>query len=84
VEYSSVHTSATAQPVVPRDPFDQAAVIVALDSDFLGLDDTTVLAAKEFARGRKIVDETNPTMNRLYAVEPQFPSRAALRITGTA
>jgi molybdopterin-containing oxidoreductase family iron-sulfur binding subunit len=48
VEYSSVHTSATAQPTVPRVAFDKAAVVVALDSDFLGLDDTTVLAAKSF------------------------------------
>jgi molybdopterin-containing oxidoreductase family iron-sulfur binding subunit len=72
VEYSAVQTNATAQPSVPRIAFDKAAVIVALDSDFLGLDDTTVLATKEFSRGRKIADEANPVMNRLYAVEPQF------------
>lgn len=72
VEYSAVHTSATAQPSVPRIAFDKAAVVVALDSDFLGLDDTTVLAVKEFSRGRKITDDANPVMNRLYAVEPAF------------
>ncbi|HYP09409.1 MAG TPA: TAT-variant-translocated molybdopterin oxidoreductase [Bryobacteraceae bacterium] len=72
VEYSAVQTSATAHPTVPRIAFDKAAVVVALDSDFLGLDDTSVLAVKEFSRGRKITDEANPVMNRLYAVEPQF------------
>ena len=41
VEYNAVHTSATAQPTLPRIAFDKAAVVVALDSDFLGLDDTS-------------------------------------------
>ena len=55
VEYSPIHTTATAQPVVPRIAFDKAAVVVALDSDFLGLDDTTVVAVKEFVRGGRKV-----------------------------
>ncbi|HYI96925.1 MAG TPA: TAT-variant-translocated molybdopterin oxidoreductase [Bryobacteraceae bacterium] len=72
VEYSPIHTTATAQPVAPRIAFDKAAVVVALDSDFLGLDDTTVVAVKEFVRGGRKVTDENPLMNRLYAVEPQF------------
>jgi MoCo/4Fe-4S cofactor protein with predicted Tat translocation signal len=72
VEYNPIHTTATAQPVVPRIAFDKAAVVVALDSDFLGLDDTTVLAVKEFVRGGRKVSDDNPVMNRLYSVEPQF------------
>jgi MoCo/4Fe-4S cofactor protein with predicted Tat translocation signal len=72
IEYSAVQTNTTAQPVVPRIAFDKAAVVVALDSDFLGLDCTTVLAVKEFVRARKIVNEESPTMNRLYTIEPQF------------
>ena len=47
--------------------------MVALDSDFLGLDCTTVLAVKEFVRGRKIVNEEAPVMNRLYTIEPHSP-----------
>ena len=46
--------------------------MVALDSDFLGLDCTTVLAVKEFVRGRRIVNDESPAMNRLYTIEPQF------------
>jgi molybdopterin-containing oxidoreductase family iron-sulfur binding subunit len=45
---------------------------VALDSDFLGLDSSTVLPVKEFARARMTGDGANPTMNRLYAVESQY------------
>ncbi len=72
IEYSAIQTNATAQPVIPRIAFDKAAVVVALDSDFLGLDDTSVLAVKEFVRGRKITNEDSPVMNRLYTIEPQF------------
>ena len=72
MEYSAVQTIATAQPVTPRIAFDKAAVVVALDSDFLGLDSTTVLPVKEFVRGGRKVKDDAPVMNRLYAVEPQF------------
>jgi MoCo/4Fe-4S cofactor protein with predicted Tat translocation signal len=72
VEYNAVATNETALPAVPRVHFDKAAVVVALDSDFLGLDSSTVLPVKEFVRGRAITDEANPVMNRLYAVESQF------------
>ena len=66
MEYSAVQTNATAQPVIPRIAFDKAAVVVALDSDFLGLDRSTVLPVKEFVRGgRKITDEAIRSMNRL-------------------
>ena len=77
VEYSSVHTVATAQPVTPRIAFDKAAVVVALDSDFLGLDSTTVLPVKEFVRGGRKLKDDAPVMNRLYAVEPQFSATGA-------
>ena len=57
---------------MPRIAFDKAAVVVALDSDFLGLDCTTVLPVKEFVRGGRKINDDAPVMNRLYAVEPQF------------
>jgi MoCo/4Fe-4S cofactor protein with predicted Tat translocation signal len=72
VEYSAIHTNATSQPTVPRIAFDKAAVVVALDSDFLGLDNTSVVSVKEFVRGGRKVDDAAPVMNRLYSIEPQF------------
>ena len=72
VEYNAVQSNEVALPVVPRIFFDKAAVVVALDSDFLGLDSTTVLPVKEFVRARMIGDDQNAQMNRLYAVESQF------------
>ena len=59
-------------PVIPRIHFDQAAVVVALDSDFLGLDSSTVLPVKEFMKGRMRGDGEGAVMNRLYAVESQY------------
>src|SRR5262249_19192115 len=53
--------------------FDQAKVILALDSDFLGLDWTTVVATKQFVKGRRVASEEDlEKLNRLYAVEAQF------------
>jgi molybdopterin-containing oxidoreductase family iron-sulfur binding subunit len=72
VEYDAVQTNETALPAIPRVFFDRAAVVVALDSDFLGLDSATILPVKEFARGRMTGDAEKPVMNRLYAVESQF------------
>ncbi|MBC7924658.1 MAG: TAT-variant-translocated molybdopterin oxidoreductase, partial [Bryobacteraceae bacterium] len=72
VEYNAVQTNETALPAVTRVHFDQASVIVALDSDFLGLDSSTVLPVKEYVKGRMAGDGAATTMNRLYAVESQY------------
>jgi MoCo/4Fe-4S cofactor protein with predicted Tat translocation signal len=48
--------------------FDQAEVIVALDSDFLCSGPGSVRYARDFAGRRRMPDE-KATMNRLYAVE---------------
>jgi molybdopterin-containing oxidoreductase family iron-sulfur binding subunit len=72
VEFNAVQTLETALPAVPRVAFDKAAVVVALDSDFLGLDSSTVLPVKEFVRGRMVESNGQTTMNRLYAVESQY------------
>ncbi|HYO82963.1 MAG TPA: TAT-variant-translocated molybdopterin oxidoreductase, partial [Bryobacteraceae bacterium] len=72
VEYDPTLTSETALPAVPRVAFDKASVILALDSDFLGLDSTTVRPTREFARARMTSDDASAQMNRLYAVESQF------------
>ncbi|MBZ5603440.1 MAG: TAT-variant-translocated molybdopterin oxidoreductase [Acidobacteriia bacterium] len=53
--------------------FDQAKVIVALDSDFLGLDWTSPYPTKMFAKGRRAESEADlEKVNRLYAVEAQY------------
>jgi len=53
--------------------FDKAKVIVALDSDFLGLDSASPLPTKQFSKRRRVGSEEDlDRINRLYAVESQF------------
>ncbi len=57
--------------------FDKAAVILALDDDFLGLDAATIAPTKQFSKGRHIREEEGE-LNRLYAVEAQFSLTGAM------
>ncbi len=57
--------------------FDQAAVVVALDADFLGLDAPSITCTRDFARARRVGSEKD-AMNRLYAVESQFSVTGAM------
>jgi Fe-S-cluster-containing dehydrogenase component len=51
----------------------QASVIVAVDSDFLGVDQDHVRLAREYAQKRKLEKpEDTAGMNRLYVVEPHL------------
>jgi molybdopterin-containing oxidoreductase family iron-sulfur binding subunit len=64
---------AFGQPLDAHPRFDQAKVILALDSDFLGLDWTTAISTKQFVKRRKVeTEEDFEKLNRLYAVESQF------------
>ncbi|MDZ4798136.1 MAG: TAT-variant-translocated molybdopterin oxidoreductase [Bryobacteraceae bacterium] len=72
IEYNAVQTNETALPAIARVAFDKAAVVVALDSDFLGLDSSTVLPVKEYVKGRMVGDADETVMSRLYTVESQF------------
>ncbi|HVJ88963.1 MAG TPA: Fe-S-cluster-containing hydrogenase [Labilithrix sp.] len=56
--------------VVPR--YEQAKVILSLDSDFLGTETGSVRASRGFAQGRKLKNGPASQMNRLYVVEPAF------------
>jgi MoCo/4Fe-4S cofactor protein with predicted Tat translocation signal len=51
--------------------YGEADVIVSLDSDFLGLDSTSILPIRGFAARRR-VDTPKDQMNRLYVVESQY------------
>ncbi|HVX65398.1 MAG TPA: TAT-variant-translocated molybdopterin oxidoreductase, partial [Bryobacteraceae bacterium] len=57
--------------------FDKAAVVVALDADFLGLDAASITYTRDFARARRVASEKD-AMNRLYAVEGQFSVTGAM------
>lgn len=61
----------TGKSLRPIYHFDQAHVILALDSDFLYAESENIKAAMGFADGRRLGD-SNKTMNRLYAVENAF------------
>jgi len=64
---------AFGQPVELQPQFDKAKVVVALDSDFLGVDSTAPLPTKLFSRRRHVSREEDlEKINRLYAVESQF------------
>ena len=56
---------------------DKAAVILSLDSDFLGIEADAVQLTRGFAKGRKVV-KPGDAMNRLYAVE------SLMTLTGAA
>lgn len=79
VEYDAVPAMDSAagmqlafgQNITPRYRLDKAKVIVSLDCDFLGADSNTVLAAKEFTRGRRLAGPEGE-MSRLYVVESTF------------
>ncbi|HYP12454.1 MAG TPA: TAT-variant-translocated molybdopterin oxidoreductase, partial [Bryobacteraceae bacterium] len=70
-EYEPVATFEAGSASAPRLALDKADVVLALDSDLLGLDSTTVQHTRQFGLRRSQVDETK-TMNRLYVVESQM------------
>ena len=68
---------AFGRKVQPHYQFDQAAVIVSLDGDFLGADAPTLAAIKQFSRGRHVESERD-SMNRLYVFESGFSITGAM------
>jgi molybdopterin-containing oxidoreductase family iron-sulfur binding subunit len=63
---------AFGQAFAPRAHYGKAKVILSLDSDFLGLDASTVLPIKQFTKGRKAAEPGETEMNRLYSVESNY------------
>jgi MoCo/4Fe-4S cofactor protein with predicted Tat translocation signal len=68
---------AFGEPMEVQYDFSKADVIVSLDSDFLGLDTSTVLPIKQFSKRRRVSKEED-TMNRLYVVESQYSITGAM------
>jgi MoCo/4Fe-4S cofactor protein with predicted Tat translocation signal len=62
-------TAAFGKSVRPFFRYDQAQVIVSLDCDFLGSEENTAQACRDFSRGRRIT-KAGDVMNRLYTIEP--------------
>jgi MoCo/4Fe-4S cofactor protein with predicted Tat translocation signal len=60
---------ATGRSVRPYFKFEEAAVILSLDCDFIGSEEENTRYINGFARGRKLEKPTDK-MNRLYVVEP--------------
>ncbi len=61
---------AFGQPLVPQYDYDQARVILSVDSDFLQTEQGAVAATRSFAHGR---NRLRTGMNRLYVVESTLP-----------
>jgi MoCo/4Fe-4S cofactor protein with predicted Tat translocation signal len=62
---------------IPEYNFEQAKLILALDADFLGLENESILSARQFINGRK-PESPAEEMNRLYVVEPAFTLTGAM------
>ncbi|HEV8542123.1 MAG TPA: TAT-variant-translocated molybdopterin oxidoreductase, partial [Verrucomicrobiae bacterium] len=62
-------SQATGHSVRPYFRFDQAAVIVSLDCDFIGTEEDNQRYIAGFSKGRRIEKPDDP-MNRLYVIEP--------------
>ena len=70
---------AFGQALTAHPQFDKAKVVLSLESDFLGVDASTVLPIKQFSKGRANVGEAHEAeMNRLYAVEASFTLTGAM------
>ncbi len=69
---------AFGQPLFVNPQFDKAKVVLALDSDFLGLDTATPEATKKFSKRRRVESEEDvERLSRLYVVESQFSATGA-------
>jgi MoCo/4Fe-4S cofactor protein with predicted Tat translocation signal len=62
-------SQATGRSVRPYFRFDQAAIIVSLDCDFIGSEEDNQRFIAGFSKGRRI-EKPEDAMNRLYVVEP--------------
>src|SRR5437867_2768299 len=79
---------AFGKSVAPYYKFDEARVIVSLDSDFIGGEEDAYIHIRRFINGRK-VEKPADQMNRLYAVEALFTLTGAnadhrLRVAASA
>ncbi|MEW6305355.1 MAG: TAT-variant-translocated molybdopterin oxidoreductase [Verrucomicrobiota bacterium] len=64
-------TVAFGKPVTPYFKFDEAEIILSLDSDFLALEENAYLNIRRFAKTRRLA-KAGDKMSRLYVVEGLF------------
>ncbi len=69
---------AFGQALTAHPNFEKAKVIVALDSDFLGVESTTVLPIRQYSKGRQAGEPKETELNRLYAVEANYSLTGAM------
>ena len=63
----------TSKEIVPFYRFDKANVILSIESDFLGADQTSVHNQKTFSKSRRVKTNSD-SMNRLYCIESNLTS----------
>lgn len=81
-------TQVTGQPTRPNFRFEEAAVILSLDCDFIGSEENNHRNIMGFAKGRRMEKNSDP-LNRLYVIEPLMTltgmnSDHRLRVAGSA
>ena len=69
--------SVSGKAARPAYHLDQAAVVVSIDSDFLGSDPDSIRMTKDFSKRRRVL-RTKDDMNRLYAVESTMTPTGAM------
>jgi MoCo/4Fe-4S cofactor protein with predicted Tat translocation signal len=64
-------------PVDASYDFMAANVVLAIDSDFMGVEGDSVKNARQFAEKRRVLNQTS-SMNRLYSVESSFSTTGTM------
>jgi MoCo/4Fe-4S cofactor protein with predicted Tat translocation signal len=67
----------TGKAARPSYHLENASIVVAVDSDFLGSDPDSVRLTREFSKGRR-VRTGKDSMNRLYSIESNMSSTGAM------
>lgn len=81
-------TELAGKPVRPQFRFENAAVIVSLDCDFIGAEEENHRHIAGFAKGRRM-EKNSDALNRLYVIEPLLSLTGMnadhrLRVAGSA
>ena len=67
----------TGETLIPVYNFEKARIILALDADFLGSENESILNTRGFINGRRL-ESGQKEMNRLYVAEPSYTITGAM------